>query len=83
MNQNTQSITPNPNNNDSFFDDDFEEAVDLEAMTEIERQSQEAVQECFESTSDHRQMVREETNEIMEETLEDINFEPFENWCVL
>lgn len=80
MNQNTQSITPNPNNNDSFFDDDFEEAVDLEAMTEIERQSQEAVQECFESTSDHRQMVREETNEIMEETLEDINFEPFENW---
>lgn len=80
MNQNTQSTAPNPNNNDSFFDDDFEEAVDLEAMTEIERQSQEAVQEHFESTSDHRQMTRNKINEIMEETLEDIDFEPFENW---
>lgn len=82
MNQNTQNVASN-SNNDSFFDDDFEEAVVLEAMTEIERQSQEAVQERSENTSDHRPVARRETNEIMEETLQDIDFEPFDNWWVL
>lgn len=68
-----------------MFDDDFEEAVDFEAMTAIERQSQEiiqgqAIQERFENTCSRRQVTRKETNEIMEETLEDIDFEPLENW---
>ncbi|XP_011699718.1 PREDICTED: recQ-mediated genome instability protein 1-like isoform X2 [Wasmannia auropunctata] len=81
--QNAQSVAnPNPNNNDSFFDDNFEEAVDLEAVTAIEQRSQEinAVQERFESTCGRSQMLKKETNEIIEETLEDIDFEPLEDW---
>jgi len=53
----------------------------LEVVTAIER-SQEIkdVEEHFESACNHRQTGRKEMNEIMEETLEDIDFEPFENW---
>lgn len=85
MNQNIQSTANPENNNDNLFDDDFEEAVDLEAMIAIERQSQEivqeqAVQERFENTCNRRQVMRKETNEIMKEILEDIDFEPLENW---
>jgi len=78
-NQNAQNIVSNPNN-DSFFNDDFEETVDLEAVTAIERRSQEinAVQENLENTC--RQVTRKETNEIIENTLEDIDFEPLEDW---
>ncbi|XP_018314416.1 recQ-mediated genome instability protein 1 isoform X4 [Mycetomoellerius zeteki] len=81
MNQNVQSTASNSNNNDNFFDDDFEEAVDLEAVTAIEQRSQEinAVQENFRNTCSHKQVDRKETNEIME-TLEDIDFEPLEDW---
>jgi len=80
-NQNVQNIVSNPNDNDSFFDDDFEETVDLEAVTAIERRSQEinAVQEHLENTCS-RQVTRKERNEIMEKTLEDIDFEPLEDW---
>jgi len=81
MNQNVQNTASNSNNNDSFFDDDFEEAIDLEAVTAIEQRSQEnnAVQENFRNTCDHKQVDRKETNEIMQ-TLEDIDFEPLEDW---
>lgn len=78
-NQNAQSVAPNHDNNDSFFDDDFEEAVDLEAVTAIERRSQD-VQKSFESTCARGQTARKETNEIMEETLEDMDFEPLDDW---
>ncbi|XP_018055829.1 PREDICTED: recQ-mediated genome instability protein 1-like isoform X2 [Atta colombica] len=81
MNQNVQNTASNSNNNDSFFDDDFEEAIDLEAVTAIEQRSQEnnAVQENFRNTCDRKQVDRKETNEIMQ-TLEDIDFEPLEDW---
>ncbi|KAL6259997.1 hypothetical protein P5V15_009905 [Pogonomyrmex californicus] len=74
--QNTMS-----NNKDNFFDDDFEEAVNLEAVTAIERQNQEVkpVKGHFESACNHRE-TRKETDEIMKEILEDIDFEPLENW---
>ncbi|KAL0119971.1 hypothetical protein PUN28_007975 [Cardiocondyla obscurior] len=79
--QNIQRATYSPNNNDNFFDDDFEDAVDLEAVTAIEQQSREtAVQERLESMPDRNQTVRKESNESIEETLLDIDFEPFENW---
>lgn len=82
MNQNTQSVASYSNNNDSFFDDDFAEDIDLEAVTEIERQkNQEAVQKRFESISDCRQMASRETNEM--EEMADIDFECFENWWIL
>jgi len=81
-NQNTQNIVSNPNNNDSFFNDDFEETIDLEAVTAIERRSQEinAVQERLENTCSYRQVSNKGTNEIMEKTLEDIDFELLEDW---
>ncbi|XP_077262736.1 uncharacterized protein LOC143897745 isoform X2 [Temnothorax americanus] len=80
-NHNSQNVTSG-SNNDNFFDDDFEEAIDLEAVTAIERRSQEieAVQERSENTFNNGQTARKETNEIIEETLQDIDFEPFENW---
>ncbi|XP_077262738.1 uncharacterized protein LOC143897745 isoform X4 [Temnothorax americanus] len=79
-NHNSQNVTSG-SNNDNFFDDDFEEAIDLEAVTAIERRSQEieAVQERSENTFNNGQTARKETNEIIEETLQDIDFEPFEN----
>lgn len=50
-------------------------------MIAIEQsQETEAVEERFESACNRRQTDRKEMNEIMEETLEDIDFEPFENW---
>lgn len=76
-NQNGQNTVSNSNNNDSFFDDDFEEAVDLKVVNERRRQETETVQE---NTCGHGQVARKETNEITEETLEDIDFEPLENW---
>ncbi|KAG5347071.1 RMI1 protein, partial [Acromyrmex charruanus] len=81
MNQNVQNTASNSNNNDSFFDDGFEEAVDLEAVTTIEQRSQEinAIQENFRNTCDRKQVDKKETNEIMQ-TLEDIDFEPLEDW---
>ncbi|XP_071649110.1 recQ-mediated genome instability protein 1 isoform X2 [Temnothorax longispinosus] len=80
-NHNSQNVASG-SNNDNFFDDDFEEAIDLEAVTAIERRSQEieAIQERSENTCNNRQTARKETNEIIEETLQDIDFEPFENW---
>ncbi|XP_071564805.1 recQ-mediated genome instability protein 1 isoform X1 [Temnothorax nylanderi] len=80
-NHNSQNVASR-SNNDNFFDDDFEEAIDLEAVTAIERRSQEieAIQERSENTRNNRQTARKETNEIIEETLQDIDFEPFENW---
>ncbi|XP_071649111.1 uncharacterized protein [Temnothorax longispinosus] len=79
-NHNSQNVASG-SNNDNFFDDDFEEAIDLEAVTAIERRSQEieAIQERSENTCNNRQTARKETNEIIEETLQDIDFEPFEN----
>ncbi|XP_024867718.1 recQ-mediated genome instability protein 1-like isoform X1 [Temnothorax curvispinosus] len=80
-NHNSQNVASG-SNNDNFFDDDFEEAIDLEAVTAIERRSQEieAIQERSENTCNNRQTARKETNEMIEETLQDIDFEPFENW---
>ncbi|XP_024867748.1 recQ-mediated genome instability protein 1-like isoform X4 [Temnothorax curvispinosus] len=79
-NHNSQNVASG-SNNDNFFDDDFEEAIDLEAVTAIERRSQEieAIQERSENTCNNRQTARKETNEMIEETLQDIDFEPFEN----
>ncbi|XP_011875147.1 PREDICTED: recQ-mediated genome instability protein 1-like isoform X2 [Vollenhovia emeryi] len=80
-NQNIPSATTTSNDNDNFFDDDFEEAVDLETVAAIERgQATEAVQERSGSTRNRRQTAGRETNEIMEETLRDINYEPFDDW---
>ncbi|XP_012223826.1 recQ-mediated genome instability protein 1-like isoform X2 [Linepithema humile] len=79
-NRNVQSAPSNPSN-DSFFDDDFEENIDFVAVTEIERRSQEseAVQDRVKSTSDQKE-TEMATEEAMETFLEDIDFEPFENW---
>ncbi|XP_032663274.1 recQ-mediated genome instability protein 1-like isoform X2 [Odontomachus brunneus] len=83
-NQNNQDLSSNPTNEDNFFDDDFEEAVDLEAVTEIERQSsQEAVrtvQNCPTNTREQRQNTQTVGNDTAEEFLEDIDFEPLEDW---
>ncbi|XP_072762932.1 recQ-mediated genome instability protein 1 isoform X2 [Anoplolepis gracilipes] len=79
MNQNAQN--DNFSNKDSLFDDDFEETVDLEAVTAIEQQNQkvESIQNRFGSTSNQKQT--RETNEPLEDLLlEDIDFEPLENW---
>lgn len=85
LSQNRQNTVSNPPavSDDNLFDDDFEQAVDLEAVTALERRSQETVkvvQDRFESTRGRGQMIEEETGEIMEEFLEDINFEPLEDW---
>lgn len=47
-NQSNQNTLPNPASKDSFFDDDFEQAVDLEAVTAIEQQSQKVENETKE-----------------------------------
>lgn len=77
-NQNGQNTALN-SNNDSFFDDDFEEVIDLEEVTVIERRKEET-ESVQENTCSHGQVTRKETNEITEDTLEDIDFEPLENW---
>lgn len=80
MNQNVQN--DNLNSNDTLlFDDDFEEIVDLEAVTAIERQNQEAetIQNCIGSNENQTR----EINETTEDFLEDIDFDPLENWLVL
>ncbi|XP_036142541.1 recQ-mediated genome instability protein 1 isoform X2 [Monomorium pharaonis] len=77
MNQNGQNAEPNSNS--SFFDDDFEEAVDLEAMTAIERRRQDT-ETIHNTTYDYRQVNRKETNKIAKETLKDTDFEPLEDW---
>ncbi|XP_029675864.1 recQ-mediated genome instability protein 1-like isoform X1 [Formica exsecta] len=77
VNQNVQN--DNLNSNDTLlFDDDFEEIVDLEAVTAIERQNQEAetIQNCIGSNENQTR----EINEITEDFLEDIDFDPLENW---
>jgi len=81
VNQNVQN--DNFNSNDNLFDDDFEETVDLEAVTAIERRNQEikTIENSFGSV--YNQEQTRETKEIMEEFLEDIDFEPVENWLVL
>ncbi|XP_025995662.1 recQ-mediated genome instability protein 1 isoform X3 [Solenopsis invicta] len=76
-NQNGQNTALN-SNNDSFFDDDFEEVIDLEEVTVIERRKEET-ESVQENTCSHGQVTRKETNEITEDTLEDIDFEPLEN----
>jgi hypothetical protein len=83
LNQNHQNAISNPSGEDSFFDDDFEQAIDLEAVTAIERNQKVTgvVQDRFENTRTQRPIINEKTNEI-EESLEDINFEPLENWLV-
>lgn len=79
--QNVQS--DNFNSNDNLFDDDFEETVDLERVAAIERQNQEikTTESCFGNVYNQKQT--RETKETMEELLEDIDFEPLENWLVL
>lgn len=82
MNQNVQN--DNINSNDSLlFDDDFEEIVDLEAVTAIERRNQEAetIQNSIGNMCNQKQ--NREMNETTENFLEDIDFEPLENWLVL
>ncbi|RLU20710.1 hypothetical protein DMN91_007323 [Ooceraea biroi] len=83
-NQNPQNEpASHPSGEDSFFDDDFEQAIDLEAVTAIEQQSQEVIeviQDSFDSTRDRRQIIEEERSENIEEPLQDINFEPLEDW---
>lgn len=82
VNQNVQN--DNINSNDSLlFDDDFEEIVDLEAVTAIEQRNQEAetIQNSIGNMCNQKQ--NRETNETMENFLEDIDFEPLENWLVL
>ncbi|KAL6424190.1 hypothetical protein ACFW04_009804 [Cataglyphis niger] len=80
VNQNVQN--DNINNNDSLlFDDDFEEIVDLEAVTAIEQRNQEA--ETIQQNSIrnmYNQKQNREMNETTENFLEDIDFEPLENW---
>lgn len=75
--QNVQN--DNFNSNDNLFDDDFEETVDLETVTAIERRNQEI--NTIENVYNQKQT--KETKETMEELLEDIDFEPLENWLVL
>lgn len=71
------------NSNDNLFDDDFEETVDLEAVTAIERRNQEikTIENSFGNV--YNQEETRETKETMEEFLEDIDFDPVENWLVL
>lgn len=80
-----QNTASNLNNDDNLFDDDFEEAVDLEAVTAFEQrhsnQETEAVQERFESICGRQETPRKETTEILEvRTRQDMDFESFENW---
>lgn len=81
VNQNVYN--DNINSNDNLFDDDFEETVDLEAVTAIERRNQEikTIENSFGSV--YNQEQTRETKETMEEFLEDIDFDPVENWLVL
>lgn len=81
VNQNVQN--DNFNGDDSLFDDDFEETVDLEAVTAIERRNQEikTIENCFGNV--YNQEQTREMKDTMEEFLEDIDFEPLENWLVL
>ncbi|XP_011143330.1 recQ-mediated genome instability protein 1 isoform X2 [Harpegnathos saltator] len=82
-NQNNQNMLSNSINEESFFDDDFEQAVDLEALTAIERRSQETVkttQNCPINSTEQRQETQTARNNITEEFLEDIDFEPLEDW---
>lgn len=84
MNQNIQNDNSrHSSSKDSLFNDDFEEIVDLEAVTAIERQNQEVeiIQDRSKSIPNQKQVDRQ-TKEIMED-LEDIDFEPLENWLVL
>lgn len=84
-NRNAQSVTQDSGGENNFFDDDFENTVDLEAVTVIERLSQENKIGGSTSTRDHRSepgSSAEEARESMEELLEDIDFEPLENWLV-
>ncbi|XP_011255186.1 recQ-mediated genome instability protein 1 isoform X2 [Camponotus floridanus] len=84
VNQNVHNASPksndNINSNDNLFDDDFEETVDLEAVTAIERRNQEikTIENSFGSVYNQKQI--RETKETMEEFLEDIDFDPVENW---
>lgn len=81
MNQNIQNDNSrHSSSKDSLFNDDFEEIVDLEAVTAIERQNQEVeiIQDRSKSIPNQKQVDRQ-TKEIMED-LEDIDFEPLENW---
>ncbi|EFN69074.1 Protein RMI1-like protein [Camponotus floridanus] len=83
VNQNVHNASPksndNINSNDNLFDDDFEETVDLEAVTAIERRNQEikTIENSFGSVYNQKQI--RETKETMEEFLEDIDFDPVEN----
>ncbi|XP_014467872.1 PREDICTED: recQ-mediated genome instability protein 1-like isoform X2 [Dinoponera quadriceps] len=85
-NQINSNTPTNPTNENSFFDDDFEEAVDLEAVTAIEQQSQETVRTIQnqdyvpENIRGQRQNTQAIGNDTTEEFLEDIDFEPLENW---
>jgi len=83
LNQNHQNAISNTSGEDSFFDDDFEQAIDLEAVTAIEQSQKvtEIVQNRFENTRTQRPIINKKRSEI-EESLEDINFEPLENWLV-
>jgi len=82
LNQNPQNVL-NPSSEDSFFDDDFEEAIDLEAVTAIEQSQKvtEVVQDPFGNISTREPIIVKEKSET-EEFLEDINFESLENWLV-
>lgn len=79
--QNAQN--DNFSNKDSLFDDDFEETVDLEAVTAIERRNQEVETTQNRLEIMYNQEQTRETREPMEDLLEDIDFEPLENWLVL
>jgi len=83
LNQNHQNAISNTSGEDSLFDDDFEQAIDLEAVTAIEQSQKvtEVVQNRFENTRTQRPIINEKRSEI-EESLEDINFESLENWLV-
>lgn len=81
MNQNIQNDDSRQSGSkDSLFNDDFEEIVDLEAVTAIERQNQEIgiIPDCSRNVHNQKQVNRQ-TKEIMED-LENIDFEPLENW---
>lgn len=71
----------NPASENSLFDDDFEEAIDLEAVTAIE-QSQKMIKTTH-STSTRKKQDTQTVNNGAEEEYLNIDFEPLEYSLVL
>lgn len=80
-----QNVLLDSVNEDCFFNDDFEQAIDLEAVIAIEQQSKEIeIAEVHPtSTKGPRPTNGNDMQQNMEEFFEDVNFEPLlETWLV-